>query len=161
MDTSSTENQDTTPSAEPAADATGVLTLRTIEAVAREIEAMRRVQQARFREAAIAAALVTWGASVVPTDQEPTQALGHVIAAVVCITVGVCGALLLRKYRDRIHYLRSRRNELAEQLPLRKGYTEPLFPKPNIRFTTSMIYLRALLAMTLALAVFNLVLSYL
>lgn len=161
MDTTNTEDQDSTPSPQPADDATGELTLRTIEAVAREIEAMRRVQQARFREAAIAAALVTWGACVVKTEQEPTQALGHVIAAVVCITVGVCGALLLWRYRLRIHYLRNRQNELARSLPLRKGYVEPLFPVPKLRSATSTIYLVALLAMTLALAVFNLALSYL
>ncbi len=92
--------------------------MRLVEALSAEIGAYRHRVLTTFRDVAIVQALLTWGPAYlqnVPKEGGPTPVpvLIRAIAVLGCLAVGGLGIWLVYAYRNRILYVRMKRNLVA------------------------------------------------
>jgi hypothetical protein len=93
--------------------------LRLIEFASDEIESFRKRQISMFRDAIIVMVVVTSGASIAAAGKGVTEYVqrgASSAAAATCLIVGLVSALMVRRYRDRIHLIRERREDLVRRI---------------------------------------------
>lgn len=92
---------------------------RLMKTVSKEMESHRSRQMGIFREAVILIAIVTWAANSVELFRSAEiwfRAVIGSVTALICFVAGCAGWYIIFLYRERIYYLRKRREELVSYM---------------------------------------------
>ncbi|MBU1638441.1 hypothetical protein KKC97_12320 [bacterium] len=87
--------------------------LSILDSINDEISYYRQRQITTFREVAIVLALITWGVGHLGIELDDSQSQGiRLIACFACILVTYLGYKMIRNFRERIHFVRKRRDKI-------------------------------------------------